>query len=148
MKRKFSEIEEEDLFIKKTNKISEEIIREYEISNNDMGVSKKFTKRAIINLKENNKEHYIAYIGKNFVGYLCYDDNEIKSLFVKKEYRLKGIATKLLDYVKKYHDNYFLECNSKNTNAIKFYNKYFNSVFSIKTKNIFGHKMIFNIYKV
>lgn len=149
MKRTYSDIEE-NIYVKKVDKINEEIIKEYEISNNDINVSKKFTKKIIAKLngylKENNEEHFIAYIGKTFVGYLCYDDKEIKYLFVKKEYRRKGVATKLLDKVKKYHDNYFLECNTNNKNAIKFYNNYFGSTFSFRSKNIFGNKISFAIY--
>ena len=58
-----------------------------------------------------------------------YDRYEINNIYVLEEYRNKGIASKLLEYVidlgkKNYVLNITLEVRKNNTNAIKLYNKY------------------------
>ena len=58
-----------------------------------------------------------------------YDRYEINNIYVLEEYRNKGIASKLLEYVidlgkKNNVLNITLEVRKNNTNAIKLYNKY------------------------
>lgn len=74
----------------------------------------------VIIYKEDNK--ILGYLDYS----IMYERAEINYIFVIEEYRSKGIASKLLDYL--FNNNDFkeisLEVNINNTNAIKLYTKY------------------------
>ena len=76
---------------------------------------------------------YIYIENDNILGILhindIYDRYEINNIYVLEEYRNKGIASKLLEYVielgkKNNILNITLEVRKNNVNAIKLYNKY------------------------
>lgn len=62
---------------------------------------------------ENNK--IIAFLGLN--------EHYIAGIFVRNDYRSKGIGQKLLNEVKRTHDTLSLSVYAKNQNAVKFYEK-------------------------
>lgn len=73
----------------------------------------------------------LVYIeDKNILGFIdyskMYENMEINYIFVKEEYRNKGIASKLLNYMINNNDflNITLEVNINNINAIKLYEKF------------------------
>lgn len=62
-----------------------------------------------------------------FIDYSkMYENMEINYIFVKEEYRNKGIASNLLKYIISNNDflNITLEVNVNNVNAIKLYEKF------------------------
>ena len=75
--------------------------------------------------------------GNTILGFIdyskMYENMEINYIFVIEQYRNKGIASKLLEYVINNNDfsNITLEVNINNTNAIKLYEK-----FNFKTVSI------------
>ncbi|MBE6152138.1 MAG: ribosomal-protein-alanine N-acetyltransferase [Firmicutes bacterium] len=74
----------------------------------------------------------VIYVENDLIiGYLSYsiiyDKAEINNIYVLKEYRNKGYASKLLEYlidVCKVCENITLEVRKDNINAIKLYKKY------------------------
>ena len=83
------------------------------------------------NITLNNFNKILAYIEENnvlgFIDYSkMYENMEINYIFVKEEYRKKGIASKLLKYIINNNDflNITLEVNINNKNAIKLYEKF------------------------
>lgn len=81
--------------------------------------------------KDNNPfTKYLVYKKDDYVAILSYSVMyeliEINYIYVKEEYRKKGIATKLLqELIKENHDkeNITLEVNENNQNAINLYKK-------------------------
>lgn len=84
--------------------------------------------------KANPYLKYCFYVGNNkILGYITYldiyDRFEISNIYVLREFRGNGIASKMLQFVideglNKKINNITLEVNSKNTNAIALYHKY------------------------
>lgn len=68
--------------------------------------------------------------GNTILGFIdyskMYENMEINYIFVIEQYRNKGIASKLLEYIINNNDfsNITLEVNINNINAIKLYEKY------------------------
>ncbi len=84
--------------------------------------------------KTNPYLKYCFYVGNNkILGYITYldiyDRFEISNIYVLREFRGNGIASKMLQFVideglNKKINNITLEVNSKNTSAIALYHKY------------------------
>lgn len=84
--------------------------------------------------KTNPYLKYCFYVGNNkILGYITYldiyDTFEISNIYVLREFRGNGIASKMLQFVideglNKKINNITLEVNSKNTSAIALYHKY------------------------
>ena len=84
--------------------------------------------------KTNPYLKYCFYVGNNKIfGYITYldiyDRFEISNIYVLREFRGNGIASKMLQFVideglNKKINNITLEVNSKNTSAIALYHKY------------------------
>lgn len=84
--------------------------------------------------KTNPYLKYYFYVGNNkILGYITYldiyDRFEISNIYVLREFRGNGIASKMLQFVideglNKKINNITLEVNSKNTSAIALYHKY------------------------
>lgn len=84
--------------------------------------------------KTNPYLKYCFYVGNNkILGYIAYldiyDRFEISNIYVLREFRGNGIASKMLQFVideglNKKINNITLEVNSKNTSAIALYHKY------------------------
>ena len=84
--------------------------------------------------KTNPYLKYFFYVGNNkILGYITYldiyDRFEISNIYVLREFRVNGIAIKMLQFVideglNKKINNITLEVNSKNTSAIALYHKY------------------------
>jgi SSU ribosomal protein S18P alanine acetyltransferase len=84
--------------------------------------------------KANPYLKYCFYVGNNkILGYITYldiyDRFEISNIYVLREFRGNGIASKMLQFViyeglNKKINNITLEVNSKNTSAIALYHKY------------------------
>ena len=84
--------------------------------------------------KTNPYLKYCFYVGNNkILGYITYldiyDRFEISYIYVLREFRGNGIASKMLQFVideglNKKINNITLEVNSKNTSAIALYHKY------------------------
>jgi len=76
--------------------------------------------------------------GNTILGFIdyskMYENMEINYIFVIEQYRNKGIASKLLEYVINNNDfsNITLEVNINNINAIKLYEKYNFKTISIR----------------
>lgn len=66
---------------------------------------------------------YIYEEDDKIVGFIGLDGNCIEGLFVKKEYRNKGIGRKLLNNIKLKHDYLTLKVYKKNTLSYNFYLK-------------------------
>lgn len=88
-------------------------------------------------LKEEKTNPYLKYCfyveNNEILGYITYldiyDRFEISNIYVLREFRGNGIASKMLQFVideglNKKINNITLEVNSKNTNAIALYHKY------------------------
>lgn len=56
---------------------------------------------------------------KGFVSIL--KDNYIGAIFIKEEFKRKGIGRKLINYCKSKHDKLFLKVYEKNIDAVLFY---------------------------
>ena len=88
-------------------------------------------------------EKIFAYYDKDIVGFISvsiiYERCEINYIAVEKEYRRRGIAQKLLDYVIKFNDfdSISLEVRADNTAATSFYLKNGFDKVSIR-KNYYG----------
>ena len=81
-----------------------------------------FERSIYIVARQNDLDLPVAYISMLDLG----NEGEILRLAVKKQYRRRGIAKKLIlfliDYLKeKYYQKLFLEVKSTNTNAINLY---------------------------
>ena len=84
--------------------------------------------------KTNPYLKYCFYVGNNkILGYITYldiyDRFEISNIYVLREFRGNGIASKMLQFVideglNKKINNITLEVNSKNTSASALYHKY------------------------
>jgi ribosomal-protein-alanine N-acetyltransferase len=84
---------------------------------------------------------YGYYIDDNLVGFIhinkLYENMDIVNIVVSKEYRNKGIGTKLLNYtVDNYKDinNIMLEVRESNNTAIDFYKKNNFKIINVRKK--------------
>lgn len=79
-----------------------------------------------ISEESNPNTKYMIIDNVAFIGYSIYFERaEIDYLYVKEEYRNKGYASKLVDYViKQNFENITLEVNKKNVPAINLYKKF------------------------
>lgn len=83
------------------------------------------------NITLNPFNKILVYIeDNNILGFIdyskMYENMEINYIYVIEQYRNKGIASKLLEYIINNNDflNITLEVNINNINAIKLYEKY------------------------
>lgn len=83
------------------------------------------------NITLNPFNKILVYIeDNNILGFIdyskMYENMEINYIYVIEQYRNKGIASKLLEYIIDNNDflNITLEVNINNINAIKLYEKY------------------------
>ncbi len=88
--------------------------------------------------------HILIYAKDNeILGFLdyskMYENMEINYIYVKEEYRKKGVATELLNYMitNNNFNNITLEVNIKNLNAINLYKKFDFKIINIR-KNYYN----------
>lgn len=99
-------------------------------SNIDLLNNSFLNKEEILNELNNNPfAKVLIYIeNNNIIGYLYYSDIydriEINQIETLKDYRNKGIASKLLEKLLKLKKDITLEVNENNIPAINFYEKY------------------------
>lgn len=71
---------------------------------------------------------YGYYLNNDLVGIIdfsiIYGRIELNYIFVKEEYRQKGIASKMMEYIISYNLSISLEVDETNIKAIKLYEKY------------------------
>lgn len=95
---------------------------------------KKFQSEEVIgsSIESGEYAYYMAYLDNEFAGYMgVHEDKEYKSvllskIYIKKEYRRKGIAKALLKHVMQIYSDasmFWLTVNKHNDNAISAYNK-------------------------
>ncbi len=122
----------------------------YKLSNDSIGVSKKFTQRALSDIKNNkNMVFYTIVDNGEIVGMVGIDDNEMKYLAVHPEYRGQGIGTELMKTIFENHSNIVFNCNAKNVRALTFYNKFDEiSETHRTTRKIFGNEFTLVYYSV
>ena len=84
---------------------------------------------------------YGYYMDSNLVGFIhinkLYENMDIINIIVNKDYRYKGIGTKLLNYiVDNYKDinNIMLEVRESNNTAIEFYKKNGFKIINVRKK--------------
>lgn len=84
---------------------------------------------------------YGYYLNDTLVGVidfsLIYDRIELNYIFVEKEYRRMGIASRMMEFMISYNLSISLEVDETNENAIKLYEKY-GFIKSAKRKNYYG----------
>ncbi len=96
----------------------EEISKDYKIDIFEDG---------LMDIFKNDKELEFEIItnSKDIVAYIAYKDlsisNDVYHIFVKKEYRKKGLASKLLNDI--FTKDILVEVDEKNIGAIKLYKK-------------------------
>ena len=97
-----------------------------EITNNEI---LEFAKKYFPDYKESSNpyEKIYGYYDKEILGFISisiiYERCEINYIAVKEEYRRKGIAQKLFDYINHNFQNISLEVRKDNEKAINFYKK-------------------------
>lgn len=96
------------------------------------------------NITFNAFSHILIYVKDNeILGFLdyskMYENMEINYIYVKEEYRKKGVATELLNYMitTNNFNNITLEVNIKNLNAINLYKKFDFKIINIR-KNYYN----------
>lgn len=96
------------------------------------------------NITLNAFSHILIYAKDNeILGFLdyskMYENMEINYIYVKEEYRKKGVATELLNYMitNNNFNNITLEVNIKNLNAINLYKKFDFKIINIR-KNYYN----------
>lgn len=96
------------------------------------------------NITLNAFSYILIYVKDNeILGFLdyskMYENMEINYIYVKEEYRKKGIATELLNYMitTNNFNNITLEVNIKNLNAINLYKKFDFKIINIR-KNYYN----------
>lgn len=96
------------------------------------------------NITLNAFSHILIYAKDNeILGFLdyskMYENMEINYIYVKEEYRKKGVATELLNYMitTNNFNNITLEVNIKNLNAINLYKKFDFKIINIR-KNYYN----------
>lgn len=68
-------------------------------------------------------EVYVYEENDRIQGFIGVQENYVAGIFVKKEYRSKGIGKSLLDYVKLLYNELILNVHKKNIRAIAFYER-------------------------
>ena len=108
----------------------------FQVNNN---FSNLFDLEYIIN--SNNEDVFGYYVNDILVGFIhvlhSFECLEIINVVVDTEYRNKGIATKLIDYVMNYYEGLeylLLEVNENNVSAINLYKKLNFEVINIRKK--------------
>lgn len=88
-----------------------------------------------------DEDVYGYYDNVKLVGFIhilkTFECLEIINVVVDTDYRKKGIATKLIDYLNECYDDVeyiLLEVNEKNSNAINLYNKLGFNVINVRKK--------------
>lgn len=88
-----------------------------------------------------DEDVYGYYDNDKLVGFIhilkTFECLEIINVVVDTDYRKKGIATKLIDYLNECYDDVeyiLLEVNEKNSNAINLYNKLGFNVINVRKK--------------
>lgn len=76
-----------------------------------------------LNCENGNKSILIAECNDNVVGYVWREYSEIIAVATDKNFRNKGIATKLLNLITGSEGEIFLEVREDNAAAIKLYHK-------------------------
>ena len=114
---------------------------------NDPELINNFLKYFDTRMTDNPFRKYVVYDDKAILVYsLIYDRLEIDYIYVLKEYRNIGIASKLLDYLfKKYGFSCSLEVRVDNKEAINLYKKFNFEIATIRKnyyQNIDGYLMI------
>lgn len=96
------------------------------------------------NITLNAFSHILIYVKDDeILGFLdyskMYENMEINYIYVKEEYRKKGVATELLNYMitTNNFNNITLEVNTKNLNAINLYKKFDFKIINIR-KNYYN----------
>ena len=108
-----------------------------------MGINNNFVNlfklEYIIDSKD--EDVYGYYDNDKLVGFIhilkTFECLEIINVVVDTDYRKKGIATKLIDYLNECYDDVeyiLLEVNEKNSNAINLYNKLGFNVINVRKK--------------
>jgi ribosomal protein S18 acetylase RimI-like enzyme len=92
-------------------------------------------------INSNNEDVFGYYVNDILVGFIhvlhSFECLEIINVVVDTEYRNKGIATKLIDYVMNYYEGLeylLLEVNENNVSAINLYKKLNFEVINIRKK--------------
>lgn len=71
---------------------------------------------------------YGYYLNNELIGIidfsLIYDRIELNYIFVKEDYRNKGVASKMMDFIISYNLSITLEVDETNISALKLYEKY------------------------
>ena len=108
----------------------------FQVNNN---FSNLFDLEYVIN--SNNEDVFGYYVNDILVGFIhvlhSFECLEIINVVVDTEYRNKGIATKLIDYVMNYYEGLeylLLEVNENNVSAINLYKKLNFEVINIRKK--------------
>ncbi|WP_125764820.1 GNAT family N-acetyltransferase [Companilactobacillus hulinensis] len=98
-------------------------------------INAKYWKRSFPVVKKQlaNSEIYVYKDNSEIAGFVGLNGNYIEGVFVKKEFRSKGIGKELFDYIKQAHDDLIISCYVKNFKAINFYRV---NGFSIKAEGI------------
>lgn len=114
---------------------------------NDIELINSFLEKFDTKIDNNPYRKYIAYDDKALLVYSeIYDRLEIDYIYVLDEYRNKGIATKLLDYLfNKYNFTCSLEVRCDNISAINLYKKFDFEIVTIREKyygDIDGYLMV------
>lgn len=78
----------------------------------------KYVKEAI-----QEAEVYVYEDNKEIIGFIGINTRHIEGIFVEEKYRNQGIGKELIAYCKTKYDKLTLEVYSKNTKAIKFYER-------------------------
>jgi len=81
-------------------------------------------KSDMTNLYIPDSDTWVYEVDSLIVGFISMLDNEIGGLFVLPNNQLKGIGTKLVDFIKEEHSELEVEVFEKNKIGRAFYNKY------------------------
>ena len=114
---------------------------------NDLNLINSFLKYFDTKMTDNPFRKYLVYDDKAILVYsLIYDRLEIDYIYVLEEYRNKGIASKLLEYLFQKHElSCSLEVRVDNKEALILYKKFGFEIATIRKnyyKNIDGYLMI------
>ena len=80
-----------------------------------------------------NSNIFVYEENKIIKGFILIDEGYIDELYVSKQFRSMGIGKKLLDFIKKTHNELTINIFQKNINGIRFYK---NNGFEIVEENI------------
>lgn len=118
----------------------------YRESNKTIGSTKKFIEKSVKDLKNVEK----VYVSKNkkgkIVGFVSYDQGEVRFLAIDPKYKRKGHGTNLMNQVIKDKNTFILNCRRKNKDALKFYDTFpeLNRIYE-KSVSMFGKTDVFGL---